>query len=79
MLQSLRMASTSPEPTRVIGIDPGLNITGYGVVVSRGSDVKLVEGGVIRLPPSHGQNLPAIDARSFLAGRPVHREAGAYL
>ena len=29
------------------------------MVVSRGSDVKLVEAGVIRLPPSHGQNLPA--------------------
>ena len=53
------MASTSKEPTRVIGIDPGLNITGYGVVVSRGSDVKLVEAGVIRLPPAHGENLPA--------------------
>ena len=36
MLQSFRMASTSQEPTRVIGIDPGLNITGYGVVVSLG-------------------------------------------
>ncbi|MGA2983632.1 MAG: crossover junction endodeoxyribonuclease RuvC [Terriglobia bacterium] len=53
------MASTPQEPTRVIGIDPGLNITGYGVVVSHGSDVKLVEAGLIRLPPSHGQNLPA--------------------
>ena len=59
MLQSFRMASASQEPTRVIGIDPGLNITGYGVVVSHGSEVKLVEAGVIRLPPSHGQNLPA--------------------
>jgi crossover junction endodeoxyribonuclease RuvC len=52
------MASASQEPTRVIGIDPGLNITGYGVVTSRGSDVKLVEAGVIRLPPSKGENLP---------------------
>jgi crossover junction endodeoxyribonuclease RuvC len=53
------MASTPPEPTRVIGIDPGLNITGYGVVTARGSDVKLVEAGVVRLPPSKGDNLPA--------------------
>ncbi len=53
------MASTSLELTRVIGIDPGLNITGYGVVVSRGRDVKLIEAGVIRLPPSKGENLPA--------------------
>ncbi len=52
------MASAPEEPTRVIGIDPGLNITGYGVVVSREGDVKLLEAGVIRLPPSKGQNLP---------------------
>src|ERR1017187_7237163 len=59
MLQSFRMVSTSQEPTRVIGIDPGLSITGYGIVVSCGSEVRLVEAGVIRLPPSHGNNLPA--------------------
>ena len=59
MVQSLRMASTHPERTRVIGIDPGLNITGYGVVAARGSDVKLLEAGVVRLPPSKGDNLPA--------------------
>jgi crossover junction endodeoxyribonuclease RuvC len=59
MVQSLRMASTHPERTRVIGIDPGLNITGYGVVTARGSDVKLLEAGVVRLPPSKGDNLPA--------------------
>jgi crossover junction endodeoxyribonuclease RuvC len=43
----------------VIGVDPGLNITGYGVVTTCGNDVKLVEAGVIRLPPSNGGNLPA--------------------
>jgi crossover junction endodeoxyribonuclease RuvC len=53
------MARACQEPTRVIGIDPGLNITGYGVVVSQGSDIKLLEAGVIRLPPSKGENLPA--------------------
>jgi crossover junction endodeoxyribonuclease RuvC len=53
------MASTSREPIRVIGIDPGLNITGYGVVASRGGDIKLLEAGVIRMPPSRGENLPA--------------------
>jgi len=52
------MASTSQELTRVIGVDPGLNITGYGVVTSRGADVKLLEAGIIRLPPSKGENLP---------------------
>lgn len=53
------MAPGSQEPARIIGIDPGLNITGYGVVVSLGSEAKLIEAGLIRLPPSHGQNLPA--------------------
>jgi crossover junction endodeoxyribonuclease RuvC len=53
------MASTSQQPTCVIGIDPGLNITGYGVVVAQGSAAKLLEAGVIRLPPSRGENLPA--------------------
>ncbi|MEM9913895.1 MAG: crossover junction endodeoxyribonuclease RuvC [Planctomycetota bacterium] len=37
--------------TRVLGIDPGLRLTGYGVVdLAAGSlEPKLVEGGVIRL------------------------------
>lgn len=46
-------------PMRVLGIDPGLRLTGYGCVEtpaldgrgrrSRGPDATLVEGGVIRL------------------------------
>ena len=38
--------------TRILGIDPGLNITGYGVIsvsdTSSGSVVSVVEAGVIR-------------------------------
>jgi crossover junction endodeoxyribonuclease RuvC len=52
------MVDASTGVTRVIGIDPGLNVTGYGVVECRANGVKLVEAGVIRLPRSHGQNLP---------------------
>jgi crossover junction endodeoxyribonuclease RuvC len=33
---------------RVLGIDPGLNITGYGLVEKNGSKIKLIEAGVIR-------------------------------
>jgi crossover junction endodeoxyribonuclease RuvC len=33
---------------RIVGIDPGLVTTGYGVVVVRGPSVELVEGGTIR-------------------------------
>jgi len=74
MLQSFRMASTPKEPTRVIGIDPGLNVTGYGVVESHGSEVRLVEAGVIRLPPSRGGNLPARLESLFNELRQVMKE-----
>jgi len=33
---------------RVLGIDPGLNITGYGLIEEKGSRIKLIEAGVIR-------------------------------
>ena len=33
---------------RILGIDPGLNTTGYGVIEVVGRDVVLIEGGVIR-------------------------------
>jgi len=33
---------------RIVGIDPGLTTTGYGVVEIAGRDVRLIEGGVIR-------------------------------
>jgi len=52
------MPRASHAPTRVIGIDPGLNVTGYGVVEFRSDGVRLLEAGVIRLPRSSGNNLP---------------------
>ncbi|MFH1644845.1 MAG: crossover junction endodeoxyribonuclease RuvC [Candidatus Omnitrophota bacterium] len=33
---------------RILGIDPGLDITGYGVVDSRGDDLFVVEAGIIK-------------------------------
>jgi crossover junction endodeoxyribonuclease RuvC len=33
---------------RVLGIDPGLNITGYAVIERMGGKLKLVEAGVVR-------------------------------
>lgn len=33
---------------RILGIDPGLNTTGYGVIQVSGRDISLCEGGVIR-------------------------------
>jgi crossover junction endodeoxyribonuclease RuvC len=36
---------------KILGIDPGLQITGYGVVEFRLATPKLIDGGVIRLSP----------------------------
>jgi crossover junction endodeoxyribonuclease RuvC len=48
--------STPPQTQRILGIDPGLNTTGYGVIeVARGNpnranlaQVRLVEAGIVR-------------------------------
>jgi crossover junction endodeoxyribonuclease RuvC len=34
--------------TRIVGVDPGLNVTGYGAVEVRGGAPNLLEAGVIR-------------------------------
>lgn len=39
---------------RILGVDPGLNITGYGVIDVTTGKVRLVEAGVVR---SYGQTL----------------------
>ena len=33
---------------RILGIDPGLNITGYGVLEADGGRLRLCEAGVVR-------------------------------
>lgn len=38
----------APGVQRILGIDPGLNTTGYGVIDVRGGRLSLVEAGVIR-------------------------------
>jgi crossover junction endodeoxyribonuclease RuvC len=35
-------------PRRILGVDPGLRTTGYGVVDVRDGDLRLVEGGVLQ-------------------------------
>lgn len=39
---------------RILGVDPSLHRTGYGVVDSDGGDIALVEGGVIEPGPARG-------------------------
>jgi crossover junction endodeoxyribonuclease RuvC len=34
--------------TRIVGVDPGLNITGYAVVEKQNGRLKLIEAGMIR-------------------------------
>ncbi len=34
--------------TRILGIDPGLNITGYSVLDTDGNQFQIVEGGIVR-------------------------------
>lgn len=33
---------------RILGIDPGLNITGYGVIEAAGQGARLLEAGIVR-------------------------------
>jgi crossover junction endodeoxyribonuclease RuvC len=39
-----------PATTRIIGIDPGLRITGYGIIEQRGKQSHYIASGVIRIP-----------------------------
>ena len=45
-----------PESFRIVGFDPGLNVTGYGVVECDGRSVRLIEAGTVR---SRGELLEA--------------------
>jgi len=36
---------------RILGVDPGLQITGYGLIETQGAAVRLLEGGVVRPDP----------------------------
>lgn len=45
------MSSPAPLPsTRILGIDPGLRITGFGVIERIGSQLRYVASGCIRTP-----------------------------
>jgi crossover junction endodeoxyribonuclease RuvC len=52
------MAGARKVPSRVIGIDPGLGATGYGVIEFCGDEVNLLEAGVIRCGPARRESLP---------------------
>ncbi len=68
------MAVARKVPTRVIGIDPGLHVTGYGVVERRKDGAQLLEAGVIRPTHARGGNLPARLQSLFEGVRDVMEE-----
>ena len=39
---------TGREKMRILGIDPGLQITGYGLIEVSGENLKVIEAGVVR-------------------------------
>lgn len=61
--------SRGGELVRVLGIDPGTRVTGWGVVEARGSSLRLIGFGTLRLGEAP---LPSRLAR-------IHREVGALL
>lgn len=44
----MNQLQTTNEKRRILGIDPGVNITGYGVIDQTGQQFELVEAGVFR-------------------------------
>ena len=71
---SLETVASQARVMRVLGIDPGLNLTGYGVIDCQGREAVLVEAGVIRLPPAHKDNLAERLEKLFESVREVIRE-----
>ena len=59
----------APVPGRVLGIDPGLNVTGYAVVEPSPRGPFVVEAGIIRPRLTHGRHGPAAGVTSTRASR----------
>jgi len=52
----------SDQKVKILGIDPGTNITGYGIIESNGRDCKLITMGIfdLRKQPDHQSKLKEI-------------------
>lgn len=70
-------SSTDPDPAprRVVGIDPGLSVTGYAVVEPTGRGPYVVEAGVIR---PRGGAAKTMDGRLLLIHQGVLEVLDAY-
>lgn len=49
--------------TRILGVDPGSRILGYGVVDVIGSEIKLVDHGVLKLASTSGKSVIPLEQR----------------
>lgn len=58
---------------RVLGVDPGSRITGYGIVESQGSNVALIEAGIIK-----PRSADALEERIQKIYRNLNDVIGAY-
>jgi crossover junction endodeoxyribonuclease RuvC len=56
------------ERLRVIGIDPGLTTTGYGIIERTGSELRPVAYGVLRTAPSEPPAVRLAELQEMLAG-----------
>ena len=65
------MSQLAP-PLRLLGIDPGLRLTGFGVIDVRGHDMVYVASGVIKVA---GEALPE-RLHSLMTG--IHQVVDAY-
>ncbi len=62
-ISNRRKATTAVLSKRVLGVDPGLNVTGYAVVERTSGRVRVVEAGVVRTKSSErdlGERLASI-------------------
>ena len=59
---------------RVLGIDPGLRVTGYGLLEANGARARVVEAGVVR--SEEKTSLPERIRKIHLAVRDIIRELG---
>lgn len=51
------MAKTAPKEKIILGIDPGTSVMGYGLILVKGKELKLLQFGVIHLKKYVGHEL----------------------
>lgn len=65
-LETITYLCPMAKPRIIMGIDPGTNITGYGIILCEGKKMKLISCGVIKLGKSeisHPEKLKRIFSR----------------